>query len=39
MNVLNQLKQVPEVCDIFCDTADADVADRKKLLRTIGCRL
>jgi adenosine/AMP kinase len=69
VNVLNQLKAVPEVCNIFCATAnpvevvvaasdtgrgilgvidgsvpagietDADVADRKQLLRTIGYKL
>ncbi len=69
VNVLNQLKQVPEVCGIFCATAnrveilvaetelgrgivgvidgqpparvegDADVADRKTLLRAIGYKL
>jgi adenosine/AMP kinase len=69
INVLNQLKQVPEVCRIFCATAndvevlvasteagrgvlgvvdgapplgvetEADVADRKRLLRTIGYKL
>jgi uncharacterized protein len=69
VNVLNQLKQVPEVCGIFCATAnpvqllvaetelgrgivgvidgqatqgvetDADVADRRQLLRTIGYKL
>ncbi len=69
VNVLNQLKQVPEVCRIFCATAnpleiliattelgrgivgvidgsppagvesDADVADRRQLLRTIGYKL
>ena len=69
VNVLNQLKQVPEVCGIFCATAnpveiviaetdlgrgiigvidgrmptgtetDADVTDRKQLLRTIGYKL
>jgi adenosine/AMP kinase len=68
-NVLNALKQVPEVCSIFCATAnpveilvadtdlgrgitgvidgrgpigvesDADVVDRKALLRTIGYKL
>ena len=67
--MLNQLKQVPEMCGIFCATAnavevvvtetdlgrgiggvidasvpagaetDANVADRKKLLRTIGYKL
>jgi adenosine/AMP kinase len=69
VNVLNTLKQVPEVCAVFCATAnpievvvaetelgrgivgvidgaaplgvetDADVADRKALLRTIGYKL
>ena len=69
VNVLNALKQVPEVCRIFCATAnpveivvaetdlgravlgvvdglppagvetDADVADRRQLLRTIGYKL
>ena len=69
MNVLNALKSVPEVCGIFCATAnpvelivgrselgrgivgvidglvprgieaEADVADRKQLLRTIGYKL
>lgn len=69
VNVLNQLKQVPEVCGIFCATAnpvelvvaqtalgrgiigvidgrspagvetEADVADRRQLLRTIGYKL
>jgi adenosine/AMP kinase len=69
VNVLNQLKQVPEVCRIFCATAnpleiviattdlgrgivgvidgsppagvetDADVVDRRQLLRTIGYKL
>ena len=69
VNVLNQLRRVPEVCGIFCATAnpveivvaesdqgrgiigvidgsppagietDADVADRKQLLRTIGYKL
>jgi adenosine/AMP kinase len=69
VNVLNALKQVPEVCGIFCATAnpvelivvesalgrgivgvidgsrpagvetDADVAERKALLRTIGYKL
>jgi adenosine/AMP kinase len=69
VNVLNVLKQVPEVCGIFCATAnpveilvaqtdlgrgiagvidglvpagvetDADVTDRKQLLRTIGYKL
>lgn len=69
INVLNQLKQVPEVCGIYCATAnpveiiigetelgrgilgvidglppkgvetDADVTDRKRLLRTIGYKL
>lgn len=69
VNVLNQLKLVPEVCGIFCATAnpvelvvaqsdlgrgivgvidgltpagtetDADIADRKQLLRTIGYKL
>ena len=69
VNVLNQLKAVPEVCHIVCATAnpvevviavtdmgrgvigvidgsapvgvetDADVADRKQLLRTIGYKL
>lgn len=69
VNVLNPIKQVPEVCGIFCATAnpvelviaqtelgrgiigvidgfvpagvetDADVAERKALLRTIGYKL
>lgn len=69
VNVLNQVKQVPEVCTVFCATAnplqlvvaetelgrgvigvidgsrplgvetDADVADRKALLRAIGYKL
>jgi adenosine/AMP kinase len=69
VSVLNQLKQVPEVCHVFCATAnpvevlvaetdlgrgivgvvdgfvpagvesDADVADRKALLRAIGYKL
>jgi uncharacterized protein len=69
VNVLNQLKQVPEVCTIHCATAnpvevviaqtelgrgivgvidgfvpagvetDDDVADRKRLLRSIGYKL
>jgi uncharacterized protein len=69
VNVLNQLKAVPEVCHIICATAnpvevviaaseqgrgiigvidgsapvgvetDADVANRKQLLRTIGYKL
>jgi len=69
VNVLNAVKQVPEVCGIYCATAnpvevlvaetalgrgivgvvdglppsgietDADVADRKQLLRTIGYKL
>jgi adenosine/AMP kinase len=69
VNVLNALKQVPEVCHIFCATAnplsvvvaetesgravlgvidggaplgvesDAQVAERKELLRTIGYKL
>jgi uncharacterized protein len=69
VNVLNALKQVPEVCGIFCATAnavelivgstelgrgivgvidglaprgvetEAEVADRKQLLRTIGYKL
>ncbi|MGD1012602.1 MAG: adenosine-specific kinase [Acidimicrobiales bacterium] len=69
VNVLNQLKQVPEVCSIYCATAndvqvvlaetelgrgvlgvvdgaspvgaesDADVVDRKALLRSIGYKL
>jgi adenosine/AMP kinase len=69
VNVLNAIKAVPEVCGIFCATAnpleivvaetdrgrgvvgvidglppagvenDADVADRKRLLRTIGYKL
>lgn len=69
VNVLNSLKQVPEVCGIFCATANpvevlvaetdlgrgvtgvvdglppagvetaADLADRKRLLRTIGYKL
>jgi adenosine/AMP kinase len=69
VNVLNALKHVPEVCGIFCATAnpvelivghtelgrgivgvidglaprgvetDADVADRKQLLRAIGYKL
>ena len=69
VNVLNALKQVPEVCGIFCASAnpvelivgstelgrgivgvidglaprgvetEADVADRKQLLRTIGYKL
>lgn len=69
VNVLNQVKQVPEVCHVFCATAnplqlvvaetelgrgvvgvidgyrprgvetDADVADRKALLRALGYKL
>jgi adenosine/AMP kinase len=69
VNVLNQVKAVPEVCSIYCATAnsvqlliavtdagrgvagvidgeppvgvetDADVADRRDLLRTIGYKL
>lgn len=69
VNVLNQVKQVPEVCSIYCATAnavqvvvaetasgrgilgvvdggsplgvetDADVADRKRLLRDVGYKL
>jgi hypothetical protein len=69
VNVLNQLKQVPEVCNIYCATAnrvevvlaetelgrgvlgvidgsgplgvetEADVSDRKSLLRAIGYKL
>jgi adenosine/AMP kinase len=69
VNVLNAVKQVPEVCRIFCATAnpvevivaqteqgrailgvvdgetplgveaDADVAERRQLLRTIGYKL
>jgi len=69
VNVLNQVKQVPEVCTVFCASAnrvevlvaetelgrgvvgvvdglppagietDADEADRKALLRTIGYKL
>jgi adenosine/AMP kinase len=69
VNVLNQIKQVPEVCSIYCATAnpvqivvaaspagrgilgvidgaspagvetDADVAERKRLLREIGYKL
>lgn len=69
VNVLNAVKQVPEVCHIFCATAnplevivgvtdegrgilgvvdgepplgvedDADVAERKELLRAIGYKL
>jgi adenosine/AMP kinase len=69
VNVLNQIKQVPEVCGIFCATAnpvavlvavtdqgrgvvgvvdggsplgvetDADIVDRRSLLRTIGYKL
>jgi adenosine/AMP kinase len=69
VNVLNALKQVPEVCGIFCATAnpveivvaetelgrgivgvvdgrapagvegEADVADRKSLLRAMGYKL
>ena len=69
VNVLNTIRQVPEVCGIYCATAnpvelviaetelgrgnvgvidgrpplgvetDADVADRKALLRTIGYKL
>lgn len=69
VNVLNQLKQVPEVCSIFCATAnpveiivaetalgrgvvgvvdgsppagvegDADIAERRQLLRAIGYKL
>jgi hypothetical protein len=69
VNVLNQLKQVPEVCGIFCATAnpvqivvarselgrgivgvidgqvpagvetEADVAERRSLLRAIGYKL
>jgi len=69
VNVLNQLKQVPEVCTIYCATANPvevviaetargraiigvvdgsppvgvedenDVAERRRLLRTIGYEL
>lgn len=69
VNVLNAIKQVPEVCTVFCATAnpvevlvaetalgrgiagvvdglppagvetDADVAQRKRLLRSIGYKL
>jgi adenosine/AMP kinase len=69
VNVLNQIKHVPEICGIYCATAnsvqvvvgetslgrgilgvidggsplgvenDADVADRKRLLREIGYKL
>ncbi|OOL32014.1 membrane protein [Rhodococcus rhodochrous] len=69
VNILNALKQVPEVCGNFCATANpveiivadkelgrgiagvidgrapagvessSDVADRKAMLRTIGCKL
>ena len=69
VNVLNQLKQVPEVCSLYCATAnrvevvlaetelgrgvlgvidgsgplgvetEADVSDRKSLLRAIGYKL
>ena len=69
LNVLNQLKQVPEVCGIYCATAnavevviaetalgrsiigvvdgsppvgvenEADVAERRQLLRSIGYKL
>lgn len=69
LQVLNQIKQVPEVCGIFCATAnpvevlvvetdlgrgvvgvvdglppadvetDADVAERRALLRTLGYKL
>ncbi len=69
VNVLNQLKQVPEVCNLYCATAnsvevvlaetelgrgvlgvidgsgplgvesEADVSDRKSLLRAIGYKL
>jgi uncharacterized protein len=69
VNVLNQVKQVPEVCRVYCATAnpvevivaettlgrgivgvidgqpplgvetDADVSDRKRLLRDIGYKL
>ncbi|MGN6753007.1 MAG: adenosine-specific kinase [Intrasporangium sp.] len=69
VNVLNQVKNVPEVCRIFCATANpldvlvavtdrgrgivgvidgepplgietnADIADRRQLLRTIGYKL
>lgn len=69
VNVLNQLKQVPEVCLVFCATAnpvalvvaqttlgrgivgvidgsppagvetDADVEERRRLLRTLGYKL
>lgn len=69
VNVLNQLRQVPEVCGIFCASAnpveivvaesdlgrgivgvidgrppvgvesEADVAERRRLLRTIGYKL
>ena len=35
LNVLNQLKLVPEVCRLYCATAN----DRCDLLRTIGYKL
>ena len=45
VNVLNAIKMVPEVCRIFCVTAnpveedDDDVAWRKNLLRQFGYKL
>ena len=69
LNVLNQLKLVPEICHVYCATAnpveviiaitsqgrgilgvvdgepplgveaEADIADRRRLLRTIGYKL
>jgi uncharacterized protein len=50
VNVLNPVKAVPEVCTVFCATANdgspllgiersADVAARHRLLRTLCCKL